>query len=754
MAQPPPYDRSYNFHDYQAENPLKPLPADKLDEEFSRVKTTIDAVLQNLALIQRDDTALANKSVGYDQLKDEIQLGFNPPTDWTANHNYIVRDTVFVDVAMYRCVVSHVSSNDFGDDLNAGYWELVVDFAGVQTAAIAARDAALQAQADAEDARDDALQAQADAESARDAAIGAKNDAEAAKTASESARDAAVVAKGLAEAAQAGAEQAQADAEAAQQAAEDARDDAIAAQNLAEGFKDDAEAAKTASESARDAAVVAQGLAEAAQQAAEDARDDALQAQADAESARDDAVIAKTASESARDDAVVAKNAAEDAQADAEAAQLAAENARDAAIQAKNDAEGFKDDAESAASDAQDALSTAQSIYANMSGGLTGQFLMKQSDDDYDYTWADVAGGGGIMLASVYDPNGVAGDAFDMDNMVEGSTNLILTAAERADIAANTSARHSHDNKAILDATEQAFTTALKNKLDGIEAGAQVNAVTSVAGKTGAVTLSASDINGLGDAATRNVGTTSGTVAAGDDSRITGALQPTITTMVTFNLPLSSSNKLMELQQGYSIYSDNTGAGSHNSRLWFDGPDGGEVLIGPRAGASFLHQIRLRADTTRIEGDCVVTGNLTLNGSVLGSLPVGSTYIQMPGEATPSSLFGGTWTLLFNNEGIFFRTEGGNASSFGGGIQSDELKSHTHSGSTNSAGAHTHNSGVSYGSGNGLNSAFARESTVQNLTPVITGSAGAHTHTVTINATGGAETRPRNRTVRVWKRTA
>ena len=41
------------------------------------------------------------------------------------------------------------------------------------------------------------------------------------------------------------------------------------------------------------------------------------------------------------------------------------------------------------------------------------------------------------------------------------------------------------------------FTNALKNKLDGIEAGAQVNTVTSVAGKTGAVTLSKSDV-GLG----------------------------------------------------------------------------------------------------------------------------------------------------------------------------------------------------------------------------------------------------------------
>ena len=38
------------------------------------------------------------------------------------------------------------------------------------------------------------------------------------------------------------------------------------------------------------------------------------------------------------------------------------------------------------------------------------------------------------------------------------------------------------------------FTNALKNKLDGIEAGAQVNAVTSVAGRTGAVILTKSDV--------------------------------------------------------------------------------------------------------------------------------------------------------------------------------------------------------------------------------------------------------------------
>ena len=46
------------------------------------------------------------------------------------------------------------------------------------------------------------------------------------------------------------------------------------------------------------------------------------------------------------------------------------------------------------------------------------------------------------------------------------------TEANLADAVAK---KHSHSNKAILDATEESFTTTLKNKLDGVEAGAQVN---------------------------------------------------------------------------------------------------------------------------------------------------------------------------------------------------------------------------------------------------------------------------------------
>jgi len=47
---------------------------------------------------------------------------------------------------------------------------------------------------------------------------------------------------------------------------------------------------------------------------------------------------------------------------------------------------------------------------------------------------AALASGGGDMFKATYDPTTVAGDAFDMDNMVEG-TSLILTAAERSKLS-------------------------------------------------------------------------------------------------------------------------------------------------------------------------------------------------------------------------------------------------------------------------------------------------------------------------------
>ena len=101
MAQPSPYNRAFNFSNYQAQNPTVPLPGGHLDEELSRVKLTTDQIRAVLKLIQRDDTALANDSVGFDQLKAEVQIGINPPSAWAVDKNYVARDTVFTDSNFY-----------------------------------------------------------------------------------------------------------------------------------------------------------------------------------------------------------------------------------------------------------------------------------------------------------------------------------------------------------------------------------------------------------------------------------------------------------------------------------------------------------------------------------------------------------------------------------------------------------------------------------------------------------------------------
>jgi len=144
VAQPPPYNRAFNFANQQALTPADPVPAPRIDEELNRVKLTLDQVLANIALIQRDDTAIANQTIGYDQLKAELDgFGFNPPTEWEIAKNYVVRDTVFFDNSFYRADVSHISGV-FATDLAAGKWVLIADFTSATTEAVAARDKAQQ----------------------------------------------------------------------------------------------------------------------------------------------------------------------------------------------------------------------------------------------------------------------------------------------------------------------------------------------------------------------------------------------------------------------------------------------------------------------------------------------------------------------------------------------------------------------------------------------------------------------------------
>lgn len=66
-------------------------------------------------------------------------------------------------------------------------------------------------------------------------------------------------------------------------------------------------------------------------------------------------------------------------------------------------------------------------------GGTTGQVLAKASGTDFDTEWSSA--GAGDMTAAVYDPQAIAGDAFDQDNMTDGTTNKNYTATEETKLA-------------------------------------------------------------------------------------------------------------------------------------------------------------------------------------------------------------------------------------------------------------------------------------------------------------------------------
>lgn len=88
---------------------------------------------------------------------------------------------------------------------------------------------------------------------------------------------------------------------------------------------------------------------------------------------------------------------------------------------------------------------------------------------------------------------------------------------------------------------------------------------------------------------------TSGHVLGYLDGNNTWSGTQTYTGVITSNRTLGSSNKIHDWQQGYGVYSDNTGSVG-STRLWFDGPDDGEVIWGPRSGSSFWAYGRIRVN--------------------------------------------------------------------------------------------------------------------------------------------------------------
>jgi hypothetical protein len=131
VSQPPPYNRSFSFSNFQAQTPTGVPPGSQIDGELNNIKAALDGVGTNLALIQRDDGALMNGSVSFDQLSPALQTaGLAPALPWVAGTAYSVNASVTQGSAFYRCLVAHTASV-FATDLAAAKWVLIVDFSTI-----------------------------------------------------------------------------------------------------------------------------------------------------------------------------------------------------------------------------------------------------------------------------------------------------------------------------------------------------------------------------------------------------------------------------------------------------------------------------------------------------------------------------------------------------------------------------------------------------------------------------------------------
>lgn len=136
MTQPPPYTRQFSFTDFSTSNPVDPHPGTSLDQEFNAILATLRVALANLALIQRDDGALRNGSVGVDTLSAAALQILGASSQWSLRGvwavgvSYAVSDVVSSGTITAVCAVAHTSTASFLNDLDDGNWIVLFNSSG------------------------------------------------------------------------------------------------------------------------------------------------------------------------------------------------------------------------------------------------------------------------------------------------------------------------------------------------------------------------------------------------------------------------------------------------------------------------------------------------------------------------------------------------------------------------------------------------------------------------------------------------
>lgn len=174
------------------------------------------------------------------------------------------------------------------------------------------------------------------------------------------------------------------------------------------------------------------------------------------------------------------------------------------------------------------AVGTGANTASRLPVGTNGQVIVADSAEPTGLKWSTVSGTGDVVgPASAVNNNFAAFDT-TTGKLIKDSgskasdfatashthtasqvTDFDTEVSNNTDVAANTAARHTHANQAVLDATTASFTTADETKLDGIEALADVtdagNVGSSIDGATAKTTPVDADTMPLIDSAASNV---------------------------------------------------------------------------------------------------------------------------------------------------------------------------------------------------------------------------------------------------------
>jgi|GEM_PF-5366756 len=128
MSQPTPYTITTDFsaEEAAAASGRSTLNTAKVDTEFTNLQTTIAQILANLAIIQRDDTALRDQIVTTHSLHPDVlalmNSTFTPRGVWSTGVAYNQLDLVSNGGNTYVCLVAHTSAALFSTDLAANRW--------------------------------------------------------------------------------------------------------------------------------------------------------------------------------------------------------------------------------------------------------------------------------------------------------------------------------------------------------------------------------------------------------------------------------------------------------------------------------------------------------------------------------------------------------------------------------------------------------------------------------------------------------